>query len=89
MGVVEIMLLIYMIASLWFVKILYRNRWDEEFDEKMKYMDFSFKLSKDNLILFEKNLNLSKENKKLKEELNKSKNRVAKVIKEEKTNEDI
>lgn len=88
MGVVEIMLLIYMIASLWFVKILYRNRWDEEFKEKMTYMDFSFKLSNDNLILIEKNLNLAKENKKLTEELKKcKKNRVAKVIKEEKVNE--
>ena len=84
MRVFALIYIIFVIVILWFEKMLFKNNWDEEFEEKMKYMDFSFKLSNDNLILIEKNLNLSKENKKLKEKLNKSKNRVAKVIKEEK-----
>lgn len=84
---IKIIFICLIVFELWFIQMLYKERYKTEFKEKMTYMDFSFKLSNDNLILIEKNLNLAKENKKLKEKLNKSKNRVAKVIKEEKVNE--
>lgn len=82
----KVIVTMWVITFLWFMKKIYEKEWNEEIEETKKYMDFSFKLSNDNLILIEKNLNLKKENKKLKKELNKSKNRVAKVIKEEETN---
>ncbi len=86
MGKLEIVMLIVVIIALWFFKIVYKNRYEDEFELAMKYMDFSFKLSNDNLKLLKKNLDLHEENKKLIEQLKqyKDSNRVVKVIKEEK-----
>ncbi len=80
----KVIITMLVITFLWFMRKLYEKEWNEEIEETRKYMNFSFKLSNDNLILIDRISNISKENKKLKKELNKSKNRVAKVIKEEK-----
>ncbi len=79
MTIFKIIMILYIIALLWLLKELYKNRYDNEFEETMKYIDFSLKLLKENL-------KLSEENKKLIEQLKqyKDSNRVAKVIKEEK-----
>ncbi len=96
MGKVEIVMIIIVIIELWFYKIVYKNRYEDEFEKTMKYIKFSIRLSDDNLKLSEKNLNLHVENTQLKEQIkcfietnnipdkHKKKNRVAKVIKEEK-----
>lgn len=78
----KVIITMLVISFLWFMGKLYEREWNKEVEETKKYMNFSFKLSNDNLILLNENQNLEKENKKLKEE-----HRIAEVISEEKTNE--
>lgn len=88
---IKVIITMWVITFLWFMRELYKKEWNEEIEETRKYIEFSLRLSNDNLILIDRISNISKENVKLKEQLNKSKkkNRVAKVIKEEKTDESI
>lgn len=88
---IKVIITMWVITFLWFMRELYKKEWNEEIEETRKYIEFSLRLSNDNLILIDRISNISKENVKLKEQLNKSKkkNRVAEVIKKEKTNESI
>ena len=86
---IKVIITMWVITFLWFMRELYKKEWNEEIEETRKYIEFSLRLSNDNLILIDRISNISKENRKLKEQLNKSKkkNRVEKIIKEEKVNE--
>ena len=88
---IKVIITMWVITFLWFMRELYKKEWNEEIEETRKYIEFSLRLSNDNLILIDRISNISKENVKLKEQLNKSKkkNRVAKVIKEEMNDESI
>lgn len=88
---IKVIITMWVITFLWFMRKLYEKEWNEEIEETRKYIEFSLRVSNDNLILIDRISNISKENRKLKEQLNKSKkkNRVEKIIKEEKTDESI
>ncbi len=82
---IKIIMICLITFELWYLQILYKNRYNQECKENEDFRDRAYKWSEKRLKEY---LELVEENKKLTEELKKcKKNRVAKVIKEEKTNE--
>lgn len=81
---IKIIIICLITFELWYLQILYKNRYNQECKENEDFRDRAYKWSEK---ILKEYLELVEENKKFKEELNKSKNRVAKVIKEDKTND--
>lgn len=81
---IKIIMICLITFESWYLQILYKNRYNQECKENEDFRDRAYKWSEK---ILKEYLELVEENKKLKEELNKSKNRVAKVIKEDKTND--
>lgn len=98
---IKIIMICLITFELWYLQILYKNRYNQECKENEDFRDRAYKWSEkilkeyselieDYAKLKENYKKIMEENQKLIEQLKKcKKNRVSKVIKEEKTNESI
>ena len=95
MKIFALVYIVFAIVILWIEKIMYKHFYESECEFVKKCTELNDKILKNDLDVIEQDFEILEENrklrekKKLKEELNKSKNRVAEVIKKEKTNESI
>lgn len=87
MRVFALIYIVFAILILWIEKMMYKRFYELECEFVEEWTELYDEVLKNNLDIIQKeNDKLRIENTKLKKALNKSKNRVAKVIKEEETN---